>query len=115
MKSFIAAILLFFLTVGCIVFNSVYVSSALEDLSQMAKQVAADNSASPQDLKELWEHYRSPLSFSVKESKLERMSELVESLRFTSNRAEADKLCILIIELCDEMRQYEKISIQSLF
>ncbi len=115
MKSFIAAILLFFLTVGCIIFNSVYVCNALEDLSQAAKLIATDNSASTQDLKELWERYRSPLSFSVKESKLERMSELVESLYFASNSAEADKLCILISELCDEIRQYEKISIQSLF
>ena len=115
MKSFIAAILLFFLTVGCIIFNSIYVCGALEELSQTATRVSSDSSASPQDLKELWERYRSPLSFSVKESKLERMSELVESLYFAGNSAETDKICILISQLCDEMRQYEKISIESLF
>ena len=120
MRSFIAAVLLFSLTVGGVIFNALLVDSILSEICSLAEEISA--SPSPDrlisQLKDLWERSREPLGLSVKENKLERMSELIESLytaHLSKNFAEIQKLCVLILQLCEEIKQYEKISVFSIF
>lgn len=119
MKSFVIAVILFALTLGCVIFNAIYVNQSLEKISELSKKVApCDNPDALSELKEYWYRSRDLLGFSVKETKLERMTELIEALsaaRQSNNIEEAQKICTLIQELCLETRQYERISIHSIF
>lgn len=120
MRSFVAAVLLFSLTIGCVIFNALYVNSKLDEIYSLTEEISA--SPSPDSLisrlKKLWESSREPLGFSIKENKIEKMSELIESLyaaHIAKNSAEFQKLCILIRQLCEEIKQYERISVYSVF
>lgn len=119
MKSFVIAVILFTLTLGCVIFNAIYVNQSLEKISELSKAVSAfDSPNAPLKLKEYWYRSRDLLGFSIKETKLERMTELIESLSAAcqaNNVAEIQKICTLIQELCLETCQYEKISIHSIF
>ena len=119
MKSFIIAVILFALTLGCVILNAIYVNQSLDKISELSRQVSlCEESDSLSKLKEYWYESRNLLGFSIKETKLERMTELIEALwaaRKANNIAETQKLCILIQELCEETREYERISIYSIF
>lgn len=120
MRSFVVAILLFSLTIGCIMLNSFYVNHSLEKISEISDKISSSDQdrSALDELTEYWFNSRKMLGFSIKETKLERMSELIGSLEFASqsnNRAEIRRICSLIRELCKETRDYERISIQSIF
>ena len=119
MKSFVIAVILFALTLGCIIFNAIYDNQSLDKISELSRQVSiCEEPDSLSKLKEYWYESRNLLGFSIKETKLERMTELIETLwaaHQANNTAEIQKICILIQELCEETQQYEKISIYSIF
>lgn len=120
MKSFIVALLLFLLMVGLVILNSFYVNQTLEKISELSDEISNSEQchSALNELIEYWFDSRALLGFSIKETKLERMTELIESLKSAcqaKDTGEIKRICALIRELCKETRDYEKISIQSIF
>ena len=120
MKSFIAAIILFFTTVGCVVLNSFYVNRSLAEISKISEEISSSDhqESAVDELIQYWSNTKSMLGFSIKETKLERIGELVEAIRFavqSNNYQEAKHFCTLMQELCKETQNYERISLQSIF
>ena len=115
MKSFIIAVLLFGLIVGYIAFNSVLVNKTLDQISNIANQISRgeDTESNIKRMYDIWRTSKDKLSVSIAEEKLERMSELIFSIYYTAddaNQGERQRLCELIISLCDDISKHERIS-----
>lgn len=120
MKSFIAALVLFFLILIGVLVNSLYVCSTGLHISEYAQLIESSDEKLPAflSLKEYWENRRSILRLSVAEAKIERMNELVISLYAaidTRNSSEIQKICSIMYELSEDISLYEKISLHSIF
>lgn len=118
MRSFIASMLLFAIFCCAIAANSVYVSSSCDDMRACAEHIKSGSTSSISELEALWRSHRYLFGFSVAESKIERMDELILSLRSAINAqssSEIPRLCSLIEELCEDISIYERITLQSIF
>jgi len=120
MRSFIATLLLFFLLVGSVVVNSIYVSSVCEKLENMANALKSSTQREPliSQLKSIWHSNSSYLNLSIRTNEIERMNDLIESLAAShnaKNEAEFQKYCILISALASDFSNYEKFSFHSIF
>ena len=120
MRAFITALLLFFMLIGLITVNSIYVSSECEKISLAAQRVAEtqDKEAPISELERVWRKNLPIFNLSIRTGELERMNDLVESLVASynaKNDAELQKYCILISDLAEEFAHHERFSLRSIF
>ena len=120
MRAFITALLLFFILIGLIIINSVYITSEFENMSLAAERIASsqDKEALILELKRMWQKNLPIFNLSIRMGELERMNDLIESLsasHHAENDAELRKYCILISDLAKELALYEKLSLRSIF
>ena len=120
MKALVASLILFAIVILCVTVNAVYVCKTVSEISKLAQSIlkSSDDPAKINALKIHWSKHRDILELSINESRIEKMNDLIESLyaaHSAKNQPEIKKLCNLIIELCDELSQNEKISFSGLF
>ena len=119
MRSFIAALILLTIVVTVICINSLYVCNTTAELVELSKDIINEaNSDKIKALCQKWEKSRPILEFSINESKISQMSDLIATLNSfhpSSQTREIDLYCRLIIDLCDELSQNEKLSLRGIF
>ena len=119
MKSFISALILLGIVLIAVLINSVYVRNASAELSSLAEDIL--NEATEEKLSVLiqrWKKLQPFLEFSINESKIEKMSELITALDCYSlpdYMPEIKCSCLLIISLCEELAENEKFSLRGIF
>lgn len=122
MKALAVSLILFILIVSATTANGIYSYGTLNKIDELSNEISSsavkDSQALIQQLESFWLERRSLLGFGIQESKLERMSELIISLKCAhelNSPPDIKRLCSLIHELCEEIIQYEKISFQGIF
>ena len=120
MKSFIAAILLFFALVFVIICNGIYVRGVCDEISDICKSLSTNSSPEikSEELSDLWKQKKPLIEFSVRISETERMTDLIESLNASvllKNEAEIKKYCTLISGHAKDIANHERISLSSIF
>ena len=116
MKSFIAVLVIFALLLVLIVSNAIYVRRIFSEISELASQV--EESDDIREIPNIWSKSQRILSFSIEADEIERMNDLMESLRTSiaaDNPYDISKYCRLIKELAEELIEYERISLDSIF
>ncbi len=119
MKSLIAALILFAVIVGMIIANSFYVRGVCESMMELCAEIpnSTENKKEAEALETLWQKHHPFLDLSINANELELMNEFVAGLVASVNAkrpADIEKYCSLIIELCEEFKRHEGISLQSL-
>ena len=119
MKSFIASLILFIAVIFFTILNSIYISKSCEEIDYLTRQIASDDDrdVAIQKISQLWKSKRIIFELSIKTNEIERMNDLIESLKAShssQNEAEIQKNCILISELVIDFARYESISIKSI-
>lgn len=119
MRSLISALLLFLIVLGAITLNSIFLHRSADEMLGTASVLPYSEEQEEQleELESFWDKRRTLLSLSVKYDYIERMNDLLISLRAAisaGNHTEVERICLLICELCDSLSQYERISIHSL-
>ena len=119
MKSFVTVLILLFIIIALVIVNSIYVTSVFSQLSDLAEGIINGyGNDGVENILSLWQKSKALLSFSIEADELERMNDLIESLKLaseTENTHDLNKYCRLISELSDELMNYERVSLQSLF
>ena len=119
MKSFIFTVIIFSLLIAAIVVNSFFVRKNLGEISALSSSLTVEFCESDtQRIKNLWQEKRNFLSYSIETDELERMNDLIECLVSTDASAspeEFKKYCRLISDLSEELSDYERISLSSIF
>ncbi len=119
MKSFVAVLIILFIIIALAIANALYVANVFSRLSELSKEViggSGDDGVA--NILSLWQKNEALLSLSIEADELERMNDLIESLKLASeidNTYELRKYCRLISELSDELMNYERLSLQSIF
>ena len=119
MKSFVVALILFITVIFFTILNSIYITQSCEQINFISNQIASDSDreANIQRISETWESKRIIFELSIRTNEIERMNDLVESLKasyLSQNEAELQKNCALISELATDLSRYESISIKSI-
>ncbi len=119
MKSFVAVLIILFIIIALVIVNSVYVTSVFSELSELSENIINGSEGDGvENIMLLWQKSKAMLSVSIEADELERMNDLIESLRHASEINDTyalNKYCRLISELSNELMSYEQISIQSIF
>jgi len=119
MRSFIISLILFIVVILCIILNAAYVTKSCKQLDHLSQEISAGNNrnANIQEISEYWKNNRSMLGLSIRMNEIERMNDLIESLRASysaQNESEIQKSCALISELALDLSRYERISVKSI-
>ncbi len=119
MKSLTVALVLFLIIVGMIIANSFYVRNVCENMIDLCEVIphSQANKKEAEALAALWQKHHPFLDLSINANELELMNEFVAGLVASVNAerpADIEKYCSLIIELCEEFKRHEGISLQSL-
>lgn len=119
MKSFVAVLIILSIIIALVTVNSVYVTSVFSELSELSDNILNESEGyGTENILLLWQRSKALLSVSIEADELERMNDLIESLRHASainDTPAINKYCRLISELSNELMSYEQISIQSIF
>lgn len=119
MKSFIAVVIIFSVILTLVIANAFFVSSSLSRLSDLSFEMISDeeHKSNVKNIITAWQKSRYLLSFSIEADEIERMNDIIEALRTadqTNNSFEISKCCRLIIDLANELIEYEQISVESI-
>lgn len=117
MKTFIFSLILFFIIILVIIFNSLYVQGFCKNINEIADSKYESDSEKAELLCNEWLSHRSVLTFSVHEEDVEQMDELMQGLKSAvtyGDRAETKKYLFLIKELIETFQKDEKISLQGI-
>ena len=112
MKGFVASLLLFGALLGVIVFNSLYVTRACQDLQAALQALppVAEADAAAAALCSLWEHEESKLRVSVSQNMLDKINaifaELTYAVRF-NDAVSFEKCRLLAIQSFKEIEDNE--------
>ena len=120
MKSFVAVLIIFTIVLVLVTLNSLYVSNIFSKISDISARISHGREQTKEinTILEAWSRSQKILSFSIEADEIERMNDLMESLRtayLTDNSYERSKYCRLIESLSKELMEYEKISLDSIF
>ena len=120
MKSLVAALILFSVLLGCIIFNGIYVRNTCNEISKLCQslQSGEDKSSISSNILAIWKKSKPLLELSIRMSEIERMSDLIEGLHSSvilKNEAEIKKYCSLIIDHANDIAKQEGISLSSIF
>lgn len=121
MKGFVVSLILFLLTCLLITANAFYVHRVGAHVEQTAASVSLDNPASEEALRALedyWERHHPFLALSIGYRELDRMSELLLSLRVAyDERSEVDfaRERRLAIDTAADLARHERFSLENLF
>lgn len=116
MRSFITAVILFAVILLGVISNSVYVQKTVSTLSRLTSDILSSNgdSTAVNELRLFWTNHKNILEFSINEGKTERMNDLIEALcsaQSSKNLPELNRICNLIVALCNELSQNERLSL----
>ena len=118
MKSLICALIIFLILTVSIFVNSFYVKNTMEHICDLTLKLEdSENAEEKNAVVVFWTDNRILLSLSIEADELERMNDLIETLRTIDvfdERAELQKHCRLIRELAAELSSYESISIDGI-
>ena len=120
MKSFVAVLIIFAVLLTLVTLNSLYVSKTFSKISDICDGIASGSEQAGEinTVLRIWSKSQRILNFSIEADEIERMNDLMESLRaahLTDNSYDISKYCRLISELSKELAEYEKISLDSIF
>lgn len=120
MKSFITVLIIFAILISLITLNSLYVSKTFTEILNISDSIANkhEEASGINTIITIWEKSKKILSFSIESDEMERMNDLIESLRvayLSNNTYDLNKYCRLIGGLAKELMEYEKISFSSIF
>lgn len=122
MRSLIVAIILFIIIVSAVVVNSIYVCRLLGNIERISAEISSTVGKSAasaiSDLESTWSSNRTIISLSVESGRIERMDELIISLKSAlsaQSEHEVLRLCRLISELCREILVHQRLSFHGLF
>jgi hypothetical protein len=120
MRAFIISSLIFAAVLGGVIANAVFVADTADRLCALTSEIITDTgSASAVDeLERVWQKRHLPLSISVDLDTVERIDELMISLRSAyaeGAHQEIRRLCLIINDTCEELSRYERLSFYALF
>ena len=115
MRSFIISSALLVIVLCAIIANAVIVSGTARHICSLADDLKSDTAdeATLSELERVWQERHLLLSISVQLDTIERINELIVSLRSAYNAGasqEIIRLCTVISDLCDEIAEYERLS-----
>lgn len=118
MKSLICALVIFTILAGLVITNAFYVNKTMKNISALVIELENEiNEEKKNAVVALWNDNRKLLSLSIEADELERMNDLIESLRvidYQNNFPEFQKYCRLVRELALELSDYESISVEGI-
>lgn len=118
MKSLVCALIIFIILAGLVITNSFYVNKTMKNISALVLELENEMKEEKKNaVIDLWNDNRKLLSLSIEADELERMNDLIESLRSVddqNNFSEFQKYCRLIRELALELSEYESISLEGI-
>lgn len=121
MRSLAASLLMFALVIGAVIANGIYVTRISDEISELASEIAdaaPDGALSPTDeLVHFWEKHKLFLELGLGSSGIERLNELVISLRFAvsdGDHREIARICALIREQCADVSLHERLSLHGI-
>ena len=116
MRSLIITSILFLLLILCIILNSLYIHRCADQISAMAEMILEGNDAA--QLETFWKNNRSYIGISISEDQVDNISRIIASVRInqeSGNMPELEKDIAHLLQAAESMRQYERLSLQSLF
>ena len=117
MKSFICSIIIFAALIILIIINSIYIHNTSDEMLRHANSLSTNDVKGAQELCELWQKHRVLFSISIHDSKVERVTGLVENIKSAAtvgDSAEFKKNITLLSELLEELKKIEEISFQGI-
>ena len=120
MKALWASVLLFGLLLLFIVGNYLYIQNSTDRLYALVRK--ADTRETRQDalseLKDLWERCRTPVSLSVHLREIDRISEILDALRWyqdADNEKEFQYNLVLLTDAIEKIGRANRFSLENIF
>lgn len=117
MKSFIFSIIIFFLLVILIIFNSIYIHKTADKMLMIANSLSLSDAKGTEELYSIWQKNRLFFTVSIHDSEIEKITELTENIKSAAtigDGTEFKKNIVLLSELLDELKRNEEISLQGI-
>ena len=116
MKSLKISLVLFSMLIICIIINSLYIYHSAARLSEAACTITDEQSIN--ELENFWKTNKQYIGLSISETQLDHISRLIISIKCnyrSQNDSELKKDIALLIDAAEDIRRYEKFSIENLF
>ena len=116
MRSLKISLTLFAALIICIIFNSLYLHQCSAHLSEAAATVK--NEADVVELENFWNNNKQFIGLSISETHLDYISRLIISVKYNckyQNTSELQKDLSLLADSAEDIKRYERFSIENLF
>ena len=117
MKSFIISIIIFFILLFLVIANAFYVHKICNEILELTFLISENDIDNANKLCNIWKKHEATFSISIHDSKIERLTELVENIKSAvtiGNGADLEKNVTLLRELLEELKKNEAISFQGI-
>ena len=116
MRSLSITVALFLLLIICIIFNSLYIHRCADRITEMATEIL--DGCEARELEMFWNNNKAYVGISISEAQIDNISRIITSIQLDQeygNTPELEKDVALLLQAVESLRQYESLSIQSLF
>ena len=117
MKSFIISLIIFLFLIILIISNSIYIHKITNEMIKFSYSLSHEDAEGINKLCSIWQKHRLAFSISIRDSHIERITELTENIKSAAtlgNDTEFKKNIILLCELLEELQKNEEISFQGI-
>ena len=117
MKAFICSIIIFSVLLFLIIANSIYIHRTADKLIEQASSLSIDGTDEIQKLCSLWQSHKLIFSISMHDAQVEKVTELTENIKSAASAddsAEFQKNVTLLIELLEDIKKMEEVSLHGI-
>ena len=121
MKAWIISLVLFILLLGLIIGNAVYIHRVAARLCEISDSLVFDEEETEarfEMLEAYWERNRAFIALSISYRELDRVAEMMISLRSayeTKNASDFEEYRRLFRDVADEISRFERFSVENLY
>ena len=117
MKAFICSIIIFSVLLILIITNSIYLHHTSNKLINQASSLSINDTDKIQGLCAFWQSHKLIFSISMHDAQVEKVTELIENIKSAAtagDSAEFQKNISLLIELLEDLKKMEEISLHGI-
>ena len=118
MRSFNISVTLFICLCICVIANAIFIHDCADRIERAADELSAPTEEKLCELETLWEKRKAYIGLSISENHLDSISQTIISLRCayeSRNEAEFKKDLALLSACADEIKRYERLSVENIF